>query len=387
MELETTTKTEEVIRQAEEIGHLRNELAEQREEVTKLRHSLAGSAAENDKLRHDLRRRAEEIQALTFTIRQLEASDAWGAIARFRNLWQAMNQRRPAPGNGFSPAGQGPLAQRLPYLMKHFDHFQRSPYLLGKCNICGHWTAFFCDNKYLYRESLVCAECLSISRYRSIARGVLQAVRRLTGIGAESLAQLPQTAEGASLKIYDAQVPFRYEHIAYPIPHFLARCEWLKVKTSLHEPAQPWGVKLGPSITNQNLEALTFPDNSFDIVITSDVMEHVRLDALAHREIRRVLKPGGIYLFTVPQLRDHRETMTRVAVVDPSDPAKDQFLMEKEYHGDANSKEGGVLTYRAYGTDLDEALASLGFSVEYCRADFPDIGIINTELFCCSLRK
>jgi SAM-dependent methyltransferase len=146
-------------------------------------------------------------------------------------------------------------------------------------------------------------------------------------------------------------------------------------------------VKLREHTSNQNLEKLTFADNSFDIVITSDVMEHVRLDDRAHREIRRVLKSGGVYLFTVPHFRHLRETQRRVDVVDPSDPSKDVFLMEKEYHGDANAADGSALCYRAYGTELDDTLRALGFDVEYCKEDFPQIGIMNTELFYCRLSK
>jgi hypothetical protein len=45
------------------------------------------------------------------------------------------------------------------------------------------------------------------------------------------------------------------------------------------------------------------------------------------------------------------------------------------------------LSYRAYGTDLDKYLLSLGFAVDYSKQNFPDIGIMNTELFFCRLSK
>lgn len=233
----------------------------------------------------------------------------------------------------------------------------------------------------------MCAECLTTSRYRSIARGILQAIKELTGVEAESIAELPLAVENAFLRIYDTQTPFCYTTNAYPIPDLLAKCEWIDVQTSMYRSREPWGIALGPSTTNQNLEALTFAENSFHIVITSDVMEHVRLDEKAHHEIRRVLKSGGIYLFTVPHFRSSRETFVRVAVTDPADPTKDQFLTEKEYHGDANAEDGQALSYRAYGTDLDETLGKLGFTVDYSKQDFPEIGILNTELFFCRLFK
>jgi SAM-dependent methyltransferase len=40
-------------------------------------------------------------------------------------------------------------------------------------------------------------------------------------------------------------------------------------------------------------EALPFPDASFDLVLSSEVIEHVRDDRLAVAEMARVLRPGG----------------------------------------------------------------------------------------------
>jgi SAM-dependent methyltransferase len=45
---------------------------------------------------------------------------------------------------------------------------------------------------------------------------------------------------------------------------------------------------------------LPFEDNRFDFVISSQVLEHVMDYAATFREIRRVLKPGGIGLHTFP---------------------------------------------------------------------------------------
>jgi len=257
----------------------------------------------------------------------------------------------------------------------------------GVCNVCGEKTSFSYTDAALYRESLVCEHCRTTSRYRSVARGVLRAVRDIAGVEARSLAGLPRPRGGARLSVYDTQVPFHFEACAYPLPELLSECGWIEVQTSIYRPNEKPGASFGPNVTNQNLEALTFADNSFDIVVTSDVMEHVRLDYKAHWEIRRVLKPGGVYVFTVPHFRDRVDTLHRVAVIDPYDPEQDVYLLEKEFHGDANAEGGGVLSYRAYGTDIDRILAGLGFSVDYTKQDFPETGIYNTELFYCRLSK
>ncbi len=45
---------------------------------------------------------------------------------------------------------------------------------------------------------------------------------------------------------------------------------------------------------------LPYPEKSFDIVTCFDVLEHVKDDARAIHEVLRVLKEGGLMLFTVP---------------------------------------------------------------------------------------
>jgi SAM-dependent methyltransferase len=183
--------------------------------------------------------------------------------------------------------------------------------------------------------------------------------------------------------VYDTQLAFSFERNAYPIPDLLAACDWIEVHTSTFRAREPLGKVLGNGRSNQNLERLTFPDAYFDLVVTSDVMEHVRLPERAHSEIRRVLGSGGVYLFTVPHFRDPFETMVRVTVVDPDDPSRDAFLMEPEYHGDVNCEDNAALSYRVFGRDIDGTLERLGFRVEYSKDDVADTGIRNTELFYC----
>jgi GT2 family glycosyltransferase/glycosyltransferase involved in cell wall biosynthesis/SAM-dependent methyltransferase len=257
----------------------------------------------------------------------------------------------------------------------------------GRCNVCGRSTRFLRWNDEPCRESLVCACCRTTSRYRSIARGLLDALALLSGRESPaSLRELRGHRLGRAVAVYDTQVPFRTPRCAYPLPDLLARCPDVEVLVSSLREDLPPGEPLGPRATNQNLERLTFEDASLDIVVTSDVMEHVRLDDLAHREIRRVLRPGGVYLFTVPHVRGG-ETITKVRVPDPAKPARDEVVGEPEYHGDTNSPEGRALAYRVYGIDLDRRLEALGFEVAYSRVDHPGAGIRDTELFFCRLRS
>jgi SAM-dependent methyltransferase len=48
------------------------------------------------------------------------------------------------------------------------------------------------------------------------------------------------------------------------------------------------------------LEALPFPDGTFDVVLVVHTLEHTSAPAQALAELRRVLRPGGVVLLVVP---------------------------------------------------------------------------------------
>lgn len=76
-----------------------------------------------------------------------------------------------------------------------------------------------------------------------------------------------------------------------------------------------WGCDLAPEalqmcrhrglerVNQSPVEEMDFADASFDVVISCDVLEHVRDDACAMQEMVRVLAPGGICVLTVPAHR------------------------------------------------------------------------------------
>jgi SAM-dependent methyltransferase len=90
---------------------------------------------------------------------------------------------------------------------------------------------------------------------------------------------------------------------------------------------------------------LPFDDNTFDCVVTSEVLEHIQDDVSAISELVRVLKPGGSLGVTVPTMW----------------PEKINWMLSEEYHAPI-SPGGHVRIYSA--TELKAKLRSAGLSVD-----------------------
>ena len=61
---------------------------------------------------------------------------------------------------------------------------------------------------------------------------------------------------------------------------------------------------LGPDVVKAGFaDAIPYPDESFDLVTAFDVLEHLDDDRAGLAEIRRVLRPAGHLLLTVPAYR------------------------------------------------------------------------------------
>ncbi len=81
---------------------------------------------------------------------------------------------------------------------------------------------------------------------------------------------------------------------------------------------------------NENLEDQTFDDASFDVVLTQDVFEHLFHPGRAAAEIARTLRPGGIYLMTVPIMNPFGTTVRRASL---SPDGEVVHHLEESYHG------------------------------------------------------
>ena len=215
----------------------------------------------------------------------------------------------------------------------------------GRCNICGKRTFFFTKDareRGHLRESLFCAWCKSVSRKRHVAKAILE----LFAPQFESLAQAVTALR--SFSIYSAVAHDSFDQIIGQDNDNYISSEYF--------PDVPVGTEKN-GVVCEDLEQLSFADEAFDLVLTEDVLEHVRHPAAAFKEIYRVLKPGGYHVFTIPFYFDRKTTARVDTTAD-----EDVYLLEPEYHGD--TLRDRILVYTDFGHDLLDQLSKLGFATD-----------------------
>jgi SAM-dependent methyltransferase len=113
-------------------------------------------------------------------------------------------------------------------------------------------------------------------------------------------------------------------------------------------PSLALGVNSG-TFRNEDLEHQTFPDGSFDLVITQDVFEHLFNPEQAIKEIARTLRPGGAHICTVPIVRKNKPTVRRATL----EMGIITHHLEPEYHGNPIDQNGSLVTVD-WGYDITE---------------------------------
>ncbi|HEX8351916.1 MAG TPA: class I SAM-dependent methyltransferase [Pyrinomonadaceae bacterium] len=82
-----------------------------------------------------------------------------------------------------------------------------------------------------------------------------------------------------------------------------ARAGWEAVGVEVSKPAAEHNREAGFEVFNGELAAARYPEGHFDVVIASEVLEHVPEPGEMLREILRVLRPGGLLWATTPNGR------------------------------------------------------------------------------------
>jgi SAM-dependent methyltransferase len=218
----------------------------------------------------------------------------------------------------------------------------------GHCSVCGTHTRFLVNSwllppqapdewgeewmdAFVRRETLLCSHCSSSLRVRRVADVLIEHYARTS----TSIAQLVHEPDFCRMDVAEVN--------AVGAMHpFLARHPRLR--------HSEYG------IGGEDLQSLSYGDESLDLVLTSDTLEHLPDWQRALSETLRVLRPGGRHVFTVPLVP------VRTRTVD--------VLERGWHHGKGRGPwrlvpaRDDMAVHTVFGRDLLSRLRDLGFEPE-----------------------
>ena len=245
---------------------------------------------------------------------------------------------------------------------------------VGVDNLSGAATAFEVRGED-FREGAISASTGSIARHRTIVCALSMA---LSGRPCVALPSIAEKINERNLRVYIAETSGAL-HSA--LTQYV-RPELLDASAYFGE-GYLSGEMVG-GVRHEDLQALSLAEGSCDLVITSEVLEHVPYASLAEREIVRVLAPGGSYVFTVPlEVFDDED----VVLAERLDDGTLRFHGEPVYHGDPQRPEG-ILAYRIFSlTQLERRFDALGCTLATYQVWSAGLGILSADCIVHIARK
>jgi SAM-dependent methyltransferase len=199
----------------------------------------------------------------------------------------------------------------------YYEHY-------GFCPICQRPARFVARLSW-FRDHYFCDGCGSLPRQRAITQVIDELVPSWRDLEVYEASPSGPASDRLQRECPKYLASYCYEGVARGSLHRGFRCE--------------------------DLEALTFPDASFDLVVTQEVFEHVFDYRRAFREVMRTLRPGGAHIFTTPKYKGLRKSQDRALRRD----GRVVHLCEPEYHGNPIDTSGSLVTVH-YGDDIAEII-------------------------------
>jgi len=243
------------------------------------------------------------------------------------------------------------IAHTIEEVHNYFSDYDMAsdPYLQLEGALPGH--CFVCNTEVLFevarplngedvnwRETLKCPQCHLVNRWR----GCLHLFNAICKPG-----------EHDRIYITEALTPV----------HELISGIYPNLESSEYFPQAQPGEKVKTHsrvIRNEDVTDLSFESESFDAVLSFDVLEHVPDYRAAIEEFYRVLDIGGYLILTVP-FNFQFKTLVRAIV---NDQGVIEHLTEPCYHGDPLSDQG-VLAYYDFGMELLDQFKATGFKKSF----------------------
>jgi len=218
----------------------------------------------------------------------------------------------------------------------------------GYCPICEKSVTFSSKERW-FRDHLFCSHCGSIPRERALMKVISDYYPNWREL---KIHETSPGGRGASIKLHDECKGYTASQY-YP-----------DVKAGCLHPKSGYRC--------ENLEKLTFPDESFDLFVSQDVMEHIFDPEAAFKEIARVLKPGGAHIFTAPLVNKIRNSEVWASL---GEGGQTVHHHEPEYHGNPVDTKGSLVTMH-WGYDIGSFIAQkAGTPTVIIAIDNIDLGI------------
>ncbi len=218
------------------------------------------------------------------------------------------------------------------------------------CRICGYDVALPFNASRTFREHC-CPGCGGSKRTRDLTQVLLNWIQAPASAFLDAV--LPDMN---GLKIYETQAAGVLHARLRTLPGYVCSEYFDDIAAGARNPD---GVRC------ENLEALSFASAAFDLVISQDVLEHVLHPDTAFQEIYRVLKPGGIHLFTVP-CHEGQPTVSRIV----TGLEGTVHQLPTVWHGDPLRVQGSLVV-TDFGSDLADRLTRQGMeTTEAYRENF-----------------
>lgn len=196
-----------------------------------------------------------------------------------------------------------------------------------------------------FREGCSCKKCGSSVRVMNFGKTMLEGINNANKTNFQSVSDISFSRDLGQIRIGEI-------NNCGPLHTYLRKCSGLAFSE--------YG-SVDPAIPSEDLMALSYHDGSFDLVLASDVIEHVPNYRQALLEVHRVLKDDGVFIFTVPYLTD-RKTLVRAEIKD----GEVCYLKSKSFHGVYSEKLADYLVFYEFGVDFVEDLQGIFDVGIYC---------------------
>jgi SAM-dependent methyltransferase len=208
--------------------------------------------------------------------------------------------------------------KRAVKLVRVLSYFGKARY----CSVCGNSSSHFRTSGEVPREEAECVHCGALERHRLLCLFWQKRTHLFDGKSRKMLHVAPEKCLESMLK---------------------ERLGGDYLTADLFNPS---------AMVKMDICAIQYPEQSFDVIYCSHVLEHVPDDKQAMREFFRVLKNDGWAILNVPITGE--KTFEDSSIVDPKERLK------------AFGQEDHV---RSYGPDYVERLRDSGFTVEVIKVD------------------